>query len=169
MKNKVNYERNETKEIRNFIIVVIVVVLCVGAIYLLTRAFVTKDLFKDKDAETSDVVGSVSRHVAIMGQLFNMPEEEYYFVIYNAEEGEYIGDMSTMVNNYNNKTDHLHIYTVNLANVMNKDYYDPEKVNENAKTLEEIKVGDITLIKIKNKKISKYIVDYSKMKTELGV
>ena len=32
-----------------------------------------------------------------------------------------------------------------------------------------MKVGDITLIKVKNGKIEKYIVDYAKMEKELGL
>ena len=32
-----------------------------------------------------------------------------------------------------------------------------------------MKVGDITLVKVKNGKIEKYIVDYAKMQKELGI
>mgnify|MGYP003318683849 CR=1 FL=1 len=39
----------------------------------------------------------------------------------------------------------------------------------NAKSVSEMKVGDITLIKVKNGKIDKYIVDLAKMKKELGI
>lgn len=167
---KVKYQTAEQEEIKKFIIVVLVVLLCVGAIYILTRAFVTKDLFKSGDEETKEVIpGVVNYEVAIMGQILNRPYDEYYVVIYNQQEGDYISDMSTMVYNYTKKEKHLHMYTVDLSNVMNSDYYDPENVNVNAKTLNEIKVGDITLIKVKNSKINKFIVDYSKMLKELGI
>ena len=167
---KVKYQTAEQEEIKKFIIVVLVVLLCVGAIYILTRAFVTKDLFKSGDEEKKEVIPGVFNYeVAIMGQILNRPYDEYYVVIYNQQEGDYISDMSTMVYNYTKKEKHLHMYTVDLSNVMNSDYYDPENVNVNAKTLNEIKVGDITLIKVKNNKINKFIVDYSKMLKELGI
>ena len=170
-KNVVKYQTAEQTEIRNFIIVIIVVLLCVGAIYLLTRAFVTKDLFtKNETAPTEEVVaGEVNYEVAIMGQILNRPYKEYYVAIYNQAEGDYAADMATMLYSYTKKEKHLHVYTVDLSNKLNEGYYDPKNVNVDAKSLNELKVGDITLIKVKNGKISKYIVDYSKMEKELNV
>ena len=53
---------------------------------------------------------------------------------------------------------------------MNKKYYDPANVNTKVKTYsDDIRFGDMTLVKIKNGKIVKYIVDYEKMEKELGV
>ena len=53
---------------------------------------------------------------------------------------------------------------------MNKKYYDPAAVDTKVKTYsDDIRFGDMTLVKIKNGKISKYIVDYAAMKKELGV
>lgn len=169
--NKIKYKTAEQEEIRNFIIVIIVVLLCVGAIYLLTRVFVTKDLFGSSDETTKDEIteGVVDYDVAIMGQLLNRPYKQYYAVVYNSE-GDYMYDMYSLVYSYTSSNDKaLHVYTIDLANTLNDGYYDPENVNENAKTLEDLKVGDITLVKVKNGKISKIIVDYSKMEKELGI
>ena len=169
--NKVNYQTTEQEEIKKFLIVIVVVLLCVCAIYLLTRAFVTKDLFKkDKGEDTEEVIeGSVNYDVAIMGQILNRPYDEYYVAIYNQSEGDYISEMSSLVSSYNQKDKHLHIYTVDLSNELNKSYYDPENVNTKATKLEDIKVGDITLLKIRKGKIRSYIVDYSQMQKELDV
>ena len=170
-KNVVKYQTAEQTEIRNFIIVIVVVLLCVGAIYLLTRAFVTKDLFTKSEAPTTEevVAGKVNYEVAIMGQILNRPYDEYYVAIYNSAEGDYAADMATLLYSYTQKEKHLHIYTVDLSNKLNDGYYDPENVNVEAKSLSELKVGDITLIKVKKGKISKYIVDYSKMEKELNI
>ena len=169
-KNKIKYQTEEQKEIVRFVIVILVVLLSVGLIYLATRAFVTKDLFKAKD-ETAEVInpGKVNYDVAIMGEIFNRPYNEYYVAIYNKTDGKYISDMSSMVYLYSNKEKHLHIYTVDLSNKMNEGYYDPENVNVSAQSLADMKVGDITLLRVKNGKITKYIVDLDKMKAELGV
>ena len=141
----------------------------VGGLYLATRAFVTKDLFgKEEKTEEKEVVGQVNYDVAIMGSLLNRPYKEYYAVIYDTT-GDYMYDMSSLVTAYKGVKDAKHIYTVDLNNKLNKDYYDPANVNTKAKTLNEIKVGDITLVKVKDGKISKYITDLDKMKSELGV
>ena len=170
-KNKINYvTTEETNELKKFLIVIVVVLLCVGGIYLVTRAFVTKDLFKDEEPTTEEVTPVVPNYdIAIMGTMLNRPEDTYYVVIYNTVEGDYVADMSALVSSYNAKEGHKHIYTVDLSDYMNQSYYDPENVNVKAKTLEEVKVGDITLIKVKKGKIDKYIVDLAKMKKELGL
>lgn len=170
VKNKIKYDStNESQELKSFLIVVLVVIVCVGGVYLITRAFVTKDLFKDEE-ETKEVVeGKVNYDVAIIGQLLNMPEKEYYAVIYDAKEGEHISEMSSLVYNYNALEKHSHVYTIDLSNKLNADYYDPENVNIEAKSVNDLHLGDTTLIKVKDGKIVKYITELDKMKKELGV
>lgn len=171
-RNKVKYQTAEQLEIRNFIIVILVVLLCVGALYLATRLFVTKDLFKDKnDTETEEVIsGEIDYEVAIMGTILQKADKEYYVVIYDqSDKGKYVADMLTLVFAYNEKENHLPVYTVDLSNKLNEGYYDPENVNVDAQAVKDMKVGDITLLKVKKGKITKYIVDYAKMEKELGV
>lgn len=174
----IKFETTEQAEVKKFIIVILVVLLCVGAIYLFTRAFVSKDLFKKDEPKEEEVIeGEVDYEVAIMGQILNRPYDEYYVIIYNQSEGEYLGDMSSIVADYTSKEDDkkLHMYKVDLANELNTSYYDKDNENKKAKTLEDIKLGDKTLLKIKkNKKsgkleISKYITDIDAMKKELGI
>lgn len=166
--NKVKFETTEQVEFRNFLVIILVVCFLVLGLYLFTRAFITKDLFTSDSTEDEVQAGEVNYDITSMGQILNRPYDEYYVAIYDSE-GDYYSDMYYMVYNYNAKDEHLHIYTVDLNNYLNSSYYDPDNVNTKAKELEDIKVGDITLLKIKDGKISKYIVDFSKMEKELGV
>ena len=171
-KKKVNYQTAEQLEIRNFVIVIIVVLLCVGGLYLATRLFVTKDLFKDKaETPTEEVTpGTINYEVSIMGTILQKPDKEYYVAIYDqSDKGKYVADMLTLVLTYTEKKEHLPVYTVDLANKLNDSYYDPKNVNIEAAAVKDMKVGDITLLKVKKGKITKYIVDYAKMQKELGV
>ena len=77
--------------------------------------------------------------------------------------------MISLVNSYLKLKEHKHVYTIDLSNELNKSYYDAENVNTKATKVSEMKVGDITLVKVKNGKIDKYIVDYAKMEKELGI
>lgn len=165
---KMKVKTTEQIELKNFLIVILVVLVCVLGLYFMTRAFVTKDLFGNDETEEKEVAGTVNYDVAIMGQLLNRPYSEYYVIIYDAG-GEYMYDMSSLVSSYKALEKHKHIYTIDLGNELNASYYSPEEVNTKAKSLEEIKLGDTTLIKVKDGKINKYIVDYEKMKSELGV
>lgn len=163
-------QTTEQSELKSFLIVILVVLVGVGLLFLATKAFVTKDLFGDKkeDTEEKEVVGEVNYDVTIMGSLLNRPYDEYYAVIYDTT-GDRMYDMSSLVTAYKEIKDAKHIYTIDLDNKLNESYYDPENVNTKAKKLSEVKVGDITLIKVKDGKINKFITDYTKMKKELGV
>lgn len=166
---KVKYKTAEQEEMVKFFWVIVVVLLCVGAVYLLTRAFVTKDLFDKKEETTEEVVeGSVNYSVAIVGQILNRPYDEYYVVVFNSE-GDYYSDMTSLVSSYNMLDNHLHVYVVDLANKLNEGYYDAENVNTKAISVSEFKFGDITLIKVKKGQVNKYITDYAKMQKELKV
>lgn len=163
---KMNVKTSEQIELKNFILVILVVVICVAGLYLVTRAFVTKDLIP-KEEEEVIVAGEVNYDVAIMGQLLNRPYKEYYVIIYDSTGSE-LTNMAALTAAYKDLEKHKHIYTIDLSNPLNEGYYAPEEENVKAKKLSEIKLGDTTLIKVKDGKISKYITDLEKMKKELN-
>ena len=100
--------------------------------------------------------------------MLGKPEKEYYVVVYDMT-GNYMSDMSSLVSSYNNKENHKHIYTVDLSNKLNADYYDVENENVKATSVEDFKFGDVTLIKVVDGKVKLYLTDITKMKKELGV
>ncbi|MBR6133354.1 MAG: hypothetical protein IKQ29_01410 [Bacilli bacterium] len=167
-KEKIYYATTEQKDVKSFLIVILVVLCCVGLIYLATRAFVTKDLFNKDDEEEVVTPVNVNYDKAIVGNMLGKPEKEYYVVVYDMT-GDYMADMSSLVSSYNAKEKHLHIYTVDLSNKLNADYYDAENENVKGTSVEDFKFGDITLVKVVDGKVKSYITDYTKMKKELGV
>lgn len=169
-KNKIKYRTDEQKEMLQFLTVILVVVVCCGAIYLCTRAFITKDLFKKDEPKREETIpGVIDYNVATIGTMLNGPYDEYYVVIYDAVKGDYISDMSSLVTQYKSQEKAKHVYTVDLSNVLNSSYYDPENASTSVTSLQDLKVGDITLIKVKKGVINKLITDYTKMQSELGI
>ena len=66
--------------------------------------------------------------------------------------------------------DSLKIYYCDLGNKLNRDYYNvnnDNKSNPNAKSIKELDLGDLTLIKVEKGKITKYIEKYDSIKNEL--
>lgn len=166
---KVKYRTAEQDEMLKFLGVIAVVVVCVALLYVLTRVFVTKDLFNKEETKTEETVqGSVNYSVTSVGQILNRPYDEYYVFVYDTT-GDYATDMNSLLTKYNSKEKKLHAYKVDLSNYLNKEYYKPKEVNEKASAVADFKFGDITLIRVKNGKIDKYLTDYSKMQTELAV
>ena len=163
-------QTEDQKEIMRFFIVLLVVILMVTAIYFLTRIFVTKDLGKKKDStETQEVVeGNVNYSVTSVGQILNRPYDSYYVIIYDTT-GDSVNDAQSLMISYNSKEERKHLYRVDLNSYVNKDFYDKENENPNAKSVSEFKFGDLTLLYIKKGKVEKYITEIDKMKTELGI
>lgn len=170
VKSKINtmkVQTSEQAELKSFLIVIGVVLVCVLGLWIITDKVVSKN--SNEDEAEQEVVGTVNYDVASVGTMFNRREETYYAVIYDVT-GDKAYDMSVLISAYKAKEKALHMYVVDLNDHMNKKYYDPEKVDTKVKSYsDDIRFGDITLVKIKNGKIVKYIVDYSKMESELGV
>ena len=156
VKKLIKIENEENKVVKKFIIVLLVVVVCVVAIYLFTRAFVSKDLFNNKKSNNNTTETSFNYDITILGSAFNRPYDEYYVIAYKKSD-EQANYFSTIIQTYNQKENHIKIYMADLDDYMNKSYYDKDNVNKNATKASELKVGDYTLIKFNKGKIAKYI------------
>ena len=166
-KNKRNiyYATSDQEDVKKFIIVVLVVAGLLVGVYFLTRIFVTKDLIPKEETVTP---GEVNYNVATVGTMLNRPYDSYYVLIYSTA-GEKSQEMQVVYSNYINKSGHAKIYLLDLNNSLNAGYYDPANENVKAKTIEEFKFGEFTLIKVVNGEVNKYINDVAKIKAELGV
>ena len=61
------------------------------------------------------------------------------------------------------------MYYIDLSNKLNESYYSEEESNPKATNIKELKLGDFTLIKVKDGKIVKYLEDEKEVKKELGM
>lgn len=75
------------------------------------------------------------------------------------------------MNKYMDKEKSNKVYFCDLSNELNKKYYvgEDKDSNPNATTSSELAFKDLTLIKIKNGKIVKYLETLDTIKTELGI
>ena len=156
----------EKKAVKNFLIILAVVLVCGVAVYFLTRAFVSKDLFTKKDDDEDKIQEvTTSYDTAIVGTMLNRPVKEYYVLVYDQVED----------NGYNNlgityKTDHsdsLPLYYVDLSNPLNKEHVG-EKTDVSG-SVKDMVFGELTLLRVKDGKITKTITDYDKVIKELDV
>ena len=158
-----NVGSDDENIIRKFIIIVVVIIILSGIVYAVT------ELTKKKDTNEGITAGEVNYDIVTIGMLLNRPEKEYYVLIYD-ENNEDAIIYSALINSYNNKSEHLKLYYCNLANKLNKDYYNvgnDNKSNPKAATITELDLGDLTLIKVKNGKIDSYIENYDSIKNLL--
>ncbi len=146
-------ERVETKkdnQIKKYIINIISLLGVFVIIYLLSALFVTKELdwFSKKEKETNV---NVVANTILASEAFKQKESSYYVYFYDYDEDEKDGDITTLVNsNLVDKT-----YKVNTKSAMNANYVS-DSSNKEAKTIDELKVVNHTLIKVTDGIITEY-------------
>ena len=153
---------NDEQEISSFIKILIGVVIVIAGIWLITN-----HINKDKNSDLNNTKGTVDYNLIVVGSIFNRPETEYYVLAFDSKDNNAVV-YNSFLNSYQAKEKALRIYYINLDNEFNKDYYS-EKGNSNAKSLEELKISNPTLIKIKDKNIVKYVEGKDNIKSELGI
>ncbi len=160
-----NYVSEDQDEIRRFIIILAILIVIILAAYLLTRIFVTKDLFNKKGEEQIVTPGEVNYDITLIGSMLNINKEEYYVLIVDTSipsSAYYTGLMAT----YNRNTNALPVYLADLNNELNKGYIS-DTANVDTSDLTKFRVKGPTLIKVKNGKISKSITSDADMVREL--
>jgi hypothetical protein len=159
----INVGSEDENEIKRFIIIVLVISVLVGIVYGVT------ELLKKEERNTTVAEGEIDYNVLSVGMLLNRPEKEYYVLIYDKEDSDAVL-YSELINSYMTSKDSLKIYYCDLGNKLNRDYYNvnnDNKSNPNAKSIKELDLGELTLIKVEKGKITKYIEKYDSIKNEL--
>ena len=158
-------ETEEQSVIKKFIIIILVLSVLIIGVYFFTKAFVTKDLKKEEEPKT-EVTFDYSK--TVLGSLLNRPYNEYYVLVYNSEDLK-SNSYRSIASSYQAKENSIKIYIADLSDSMNEKFYNSKKSNPNAKTIDELQVGDLTLIKVKDKAINKYIEKEEDIRLELGL
>jgi len=155
-------KNSDEQEISSFIKILVGVVIVIAGIWLITN-----HINKDKNSELNNTKGAVDYNLILVGSIFNRPETEYYVLAFDSKDNNGV-IYNSYLSSYQAKEKSLRIYYINLDNEFNKDYYS-EKGNPGAKSLTELKLSNPTLIKIKDKKIVKYVEGKDNIKSELGI
>lgn len=166
-KNKIKkYETEEQAEVKKFILVLLGLIIVIVGIYFFTRAFVTKDLFK-KTEDINYQTGVVDENAVIVGNMLNRPYDEYYVIAFNSEDTQ-VNYYNTLVSKYKSKSDAIKVYFLDLNNELNKEYIaSDENITTSFKSIDELKLGKLTLIKVKKGKVTKMATTVDELIKEL--
>ena len=140
----------EKNPIKKFIIITCSLILIISIIYLGTSLFITKELNWFKKSEDTNTKQESVTNAILASAIFKQLDEEYYVYFYDFNE-----EKNEITEYVNSKLANEKVYRVNTSSAMNAKYIG-EISNKNAKKLEELKVKEPTLIKIKNHEIVKY-------------
>lgn len=149
-----NYVEDNDNLIGRFIGTIFGVLLVLVISYLLVGIFFTKTIKFGKDKKDPTEV-TIDNSTILLGNLFDQKESEYMVIVYDINNKE-DKTMENWISYYEGKNSDVTIYKVDSKNKMNAKYIG-EKENENAPTsLEDLKVLDPTIIKIKDGQITEY-------------
>ncbi len=151
------YVNEDTKEIRNLIIITVVVIALALGLYFLTDKVLSKDT-------TSDTNADVDYTTCLIGNMFNRPYDEYYVFAFSSED-ENASKYSSLISTYEKKDKALKIYKIDLNNNFNKRAVS-ETSNKKPTSASDVKIKNSALIHIKNGKVVNYYEsssDYEKV------
>ena len=157
------YKSDTEAEVYRFIKILIGVIIVVVGAYFVANAIDKKN--KATTSKEGEV--EISNTKIIVGSMLNRPYDNYYVFAYKSQDSNSVV-YETLISMYLSKEKASKVYIVDLDNGLNEKYYS-ETGNPKATKIEELKISSPTLIKVSNKKISKYIEGQDKIKKELGL
>ncbi len=148
-RNKNKVELTAKDQVISFLKTLGLVVVFIGVLYLGILGMKSLGLFeKGYTKPTSEA--TISYEYILLGTVFDRNEKEYY-VIFDDYEKNLHTNISELVSKKK-----LPVYKVDMSKGENASCK-ADKSNPNAKDASELKINDVTVIKIKNKKIAEYI------------
>ena len=151
-RNKNNVEVNKIDSVKSFSKTLIGVIIFLGVMYLCAFGMQKLGVFEAGYTKPSKEETKIDYEYINVGTVFNRNESEYYVLFDNFENG-YSSD--SYVNYLLTKK--KPVYKVDMSKKENQSVKGKE-ANKKASNSNELSINDITLIKIKNGKIDKYIV-----------
>ena len=146
---------NNNSAVVTFIIALIVIAVLVGGLYYVNAKFVTKDKYQgDNTTTTTTKEPSYDDTIILADDALKQKENEYMVLFFDKSKDD-ASYYSSLVSGYKGDSK---IYTVDLSNKMNAEFYNTGDTKNlplptTIEKLKETKVTNPTLIKVKKGKI----------------
>lgn len=150
-------EKNKKVEVENdfksIIRTMIIVLITIGVMYLLMLGMEKLGVFQRGYTRPDKGETEVSQTFINIGTVFNRDNDEYY-VLFDNYESDYT--QSTYINYLIDKEEDIKVYKVDMSKNENKKYASEEE-NDDAQSVEDLKINGVTLIKIEDHENVRYI------------
>ena len=156
----VSIKLSTTIKLASFVVILLLVIYYVLAIFVTKELDVSDDTSTIKPEEEISNTNSVSNKI-LASNIFNQKEEEYYVYFYDFNDENEV--VSGVVSNISDK-----VYRVDTSSSLNSNYVTEDGSNKDATNLDELKVVDPTIIKVKGDKIVEYYEGSSNIYDELN-
>lgn len=161
--NKANYNENLVKTLK-----ILGILILLFAIIYVGTAIVRGEIKLSKDDETSQEV-SIQNEEILAGSTFNRKEKEYIVLYYNFKNDNSVIYDSIYESYKNSQKELPKLYKVDLSKGFNKAYIsDKDHINTKPTKIEELELKNPTLIRIKDKKIIKFITSRNEIQNYIN-
>ena len=153
-KNRVVNNTSSSDEISKIIKIISVIAVCFAIVYFATSYITERMSNKEEEQEVQ-----IQKEEILISETFEKTDKEYVVMYYDYEDDVNANLYAMLIQNYNNKKKDVPIYKVDLASNLSKNYVaqDEEKSNANPTSLSNLKIKGATIVRIKDKKVIKYI------------
>ena len=164
---KEEIEIQDSYSIKQFLMIIIIIAVIFGIFYFITY-FVAKP--KNNEIQNSSTV--IDNQMITLNHLLDRKENEYYVLatkssLYNNHSNlNYHELYNKYINEYSNKDGSLKFYKINLNDALNKKYLGEETII--SQNLDDLKLSDEVLFKIKNGTIEESFVGNKDIIKELS-
>ena len=160
----------ETYSLKSMIKILVTLLVIFGIFYFITVLLVDN---RKEENEDNNAVSVIDSSKIILSQLLNRKEDEYYVIatkesLYKSSyiKTNYVEFYNNYINSYKQQENSVAFYYVDLDNALNKNFIG-EKLNI-SNNIEQIKLNDEVLFKVKDGKIKKYYVGKDEILDELS-
>lgn len=143
-------ESNSLKEVLKVLRLLLIVIIVLGAFYLLTVSIVGNSDDKEKVAETA-----IQYDEILAGSTFNMKDDTYLVCYFDFSDTE-LTDLTAKLNSYS-YSGKYRLYTVDMSNGFNKVFSKEGDINRRPNTASELTINGSTLIKIADGEVQDYV------------
>ena len=161
VRNK-SVELSDSDKFKSVLYTLIGVLVFIGVVYGLILLMEKGGLFEEGYTKPASEATEISSEYIAGSTTFTRDMNEYYVLFddfSNLKSDSYV--------NYLAQNSDLKVYKVDLSKPENK-VFKSEESNKNAKRASELKINDVTLIRIKNGKIVNYIESSAKIEEYLS-
>lgn len=141
-------------QIRNFVIILVVLVVIVIGLVFLSNYIVDK-----RENETSNTTKEVEINydIANVGMILNRPYDEYYVMVYDSSDKDAVY-YATLISSYEGKENALKIYFTDLNLSVNKAYKSNNETGNSDVTnnVDDFSFGKVTLLKVRGGNVVNY-------------
>ena len=142
----------------------IVIVICMAILFGVMYFITTKVLDNANNQEDEMTEAVIQYDKILAGESFNQSEDEYLVVYYDSSDD--YSTLSSLISTYqNNSDDKTKLYSVDLADGLNKKYIG-DSVNTNSAS--QLKVVYPTMLRFRNHEVVETITDLNEISTYLA-